>query len=124
PNARKVLAKITERVDLSAEAFPHLEARQGWAAGIPARLIRVGFVGELGYELHVPSSQGEALWDALVEAGAEYDMRLFGVEAQRILRLEKGHLIVGQDTDGLTFPQEVNMSWAIAKKKPFYVGKR
>lgn len=124
PNARKVMEKVTEGVDLSAESFPAIEARLGKVAGIPARLIRVGFVGELGYEVHVPSSQGEALWDALVEAGAEYDMRLFGVEAQRILRLEKGHIIVGQDTDGLTFPHEVNMEWAIAGKKPFFVGKR
>jgi sarcosine oxidase subunit alpha len=124
PASRAVLEKVTTGVDLSMEAFPHLEARLGQVAGIPARLIRVGFVGELGYELHVPSSQGEALWDALVTAGAEYDMRLFGVEAQRLLRLEKGHLIVSQDTDGLTFPQEVNMEWAIAGKKPFFVGKR
>ncbi len=124
PNSRKVLEKISSGVDLSAEAFPYLEARLGQAAGITARFIRVGFVGELGYELHVPASQGEALWDVLVEAGREFEMRLFGVEAQRLLRLEKGHLIVSQDTDGLTFPHEVNMAWAIAKRKPYYVGKR
>lgn len=124
PNSRAVMEKVTEGVDLSAQAFPAIEARQGKVAGIPARLIRVGFVGELGYEIHVPSSQGEALWDALVDAGKEFDMRPFGVEAQRVLRLEKGHIIVGQDTDGLTFPHEVNMEWAIAGKKPFFVGKR
>src|SRR3546814_4029403 len=70
-------------------------------AGIPARLLRVGFVGELGYEIHVPASQGEALWDALLEAGQPEGIRPFGVEAQRVLRLEKGHIIIGQDTDGL-----------------------
>ena len=93
-------------------------------AGIPARLLRVGFVGELGYEIHVPSSQGEALWDALMEAGQAHDIRPFGVEAQRVLRLEKGHIIIGQDTDAMTSPDEVDMAWAIAKKKPFFVGGR
>jgi sarcosine oxidase subunit alpha len=86
--------------------------------------LRVGFVGELGYEIHCPSGLGEALWDKLTEAGRAYGMRPFGVEAQRVLRLEKGHIIVGQDTDGLTNPLEAGMEWALAKKKPFYVGKR
>lgn len=124
PTSRAVLQALTDDIDLSPEGFPYLEVRTGHVAGIPARLLRVGFVGELGYEIHVPTSQGEALWDALVVAGGPYDMRPFGVEAQRLLRLEKGHIIVGQDTDGLTFPQEANMAWAIAKKKPFFVGKR
>ncbi|MBT3627461.1 MAG: aminomethyl transferase family protein, partial [Rhodospirillaceae bacterium] len=83
-----------------------------------------GFVGELGYELHVPASQGEALWDALMEAGNEAGIQPFGVEAQRLLRLEKGHIIISQDTDGLTTPHEADMGWAIANKKPFYVGMR
>jgi sarcosine oxidase subunit alpha len=98
--------------------------REGHAGGVPARLIRIGFVGELGYEVHVPMSQGEALWDALMDAGREFGIRPFGVEAQRVLRLEKGHIIIGQDTDAMTFPHEVDMAWAIAKKKPFFVGGR
>ena len=95
--------------------------RLGTAAGIPARLLRVGFVGELGYEIHVPASQGEALWDALMEAGAESGIRPFGVEAQRVLRLEKGHIIIGQDTDGLTHPHEAGMARAIAQNKPYFL---
>ena len=83
----------------------------------------MGFVGELGWEIHVPSSQGEALWDGLLKAGEPYGCMPVGIEAQRLLRLEKGHIIVGQDTDGLTIPQEANMDWAIAKKKPFFIGK-
>jgi len=121
PNARVTLEKLVDDIDLSVQGFPYLGIRQGQVAGIPARLLRVGFVGELGYEIHAPASQGEALWDALLEAGHEFDIRPFGVEAQRLLRLEKGHIIVGQDTDGLTFPHEADMAWAVADK-PFFTG--
>jgi sarcosine oxidase subunit alpha len=72
----------------------------------------------------VPYGYGEALWDALIEAGAAEGIRPFGVEAQRVLRLEKGHIIVGQDTDGLTNVWEADMPWALAKTKPFFVGGR
>jgi sarcosine oxidase subunit alpha len=124
PQSRTVLALLVAGVDLSPAAFPYMGVREGTVAGIPARIMRVGFVGELGYELHVPASQGEALWDALMEAGRPLGIRPFGVEAQRQLRLEKGHIIVSQDTDGLTTPDEADMEWAIAKSKPFFVGKR
>jgi sarcosine oxidase subunit alpha len=124
PKSREVIQKLASDIDFSAEAFPYMAARVGKLAGIPVRILRVGFVGELGYEIHVPSSMGEALWDRLMEAGKPFGIVPFGVEAQRILRLEKGHIIVGQDTDGLTHPAEANMEWALAKKKPFYVGKR
>ena len=124
PNARKVLAKVCSDIDLDSQAFPYMGVREGSVAGIPARVVRVGFVGELGYEVHIPQHCGEALWDALIEAGAEFDIKPFGIEAQRILRLEKGHIIIGQDTDAMSNPNEVNMGWAIAKKKPFFVGGR
>ena len=124
PKSREVLAALCEDVDLSAGAFPYMGVREGRVAGIPARILRVGFVGELGYELHVPASQGEALWDALLAAGEAAGIRPFGVEAQRILRLEKGHIIIGQDTDAMSFPHEIDMVWAIGKKKPFFVGGR
>lgn len=122
PNARKVVERVCDDVDLSPEGFPYLGVREGRIAGIPARMLRVGFVGELGYEVHVPAMAGESLWDALLAAGADFGIAPFGVEAQRVMRLEKGHLIVGQDTDGLTTPHEADMGWALAKKKPFYVG--
>jgi sarcosine oxidase subunit alpha len=124
PKSRQVLQRVCQDIDLSAEAFPYLGVRQGMVAGIPARLMRVGFVGELGYEIHVPAGYGEALWDALMEAGEPEEIRPFGVEAQRVLRLEKGHIIVSQDTDGLTNIWEADMPWAIAKTKPFFVGGR
>ncbi len=123
PKSRDVLQKLTDE-DLSAEGFPYMGVRQTVVAGIPVRLLRVGFVGELGYEIHAPAHSGEALWDALMEAGAEHGIKPFGVECQRLLRLEKGHIIVSQDTDGLTNPLEADMEWVLAKKRPFYVGKR
>jgi len=124
PNARKVLQKLTGDIALSPEDFPYLGYREGHVADIPARVFRVGFVGELGYEIHVPARFGAALWAAIQQAGEELDIHPFGLEAQRVMRLEKGHVIVGQDTDGMTTPEELDMSWAVAKKKPFFVGKR
>ncbi|CAD5375790.1 Sarcosine oxidase alpha subunit [Pseudomonas sp. OF001] len=124
PRARNVLRKLCQDVDLSPEGFPYLAVRQGTVAGIPARLLRVGFVGELGYEIHVPARYGEYLWDALMQAGEKDEIRPFGVETQRLLRLEKGHVIIGQDTDGMTHPAEIDMGWAIAHSKSFFVGKR
>ncbi|MCU0533167.1 MAG: 2Fe-2S iron-sulfur cluster-binding protein [Hydrococcus sp. Prado102] len=123
PYAREVLSKLTD-LDLSSEAFPYLAVRQGIVAGISAILMRVGFVGEWGYEIHVSTESAPMLWDALLEAGADYDIRPFGVEAQRLLRLEKGHIIVGQDTDGLTTPLEAGLEWAVKMNKPFFIGQR
>ncbi|MEE1916143.1 2Fe-2S iron-sulfur cluster-binding protein [Pseudomonas asiatica] len=124
PLSRQVLAKVCDDVDLSADAFPYLGVRQGTVAGIAARILRVGFVGELGYEVHVPARHAEHLWDTLMQAGAGLGIRPFGVETQRLLRLEKGHVIISQDTDGMTHPAEIDMQWAIGRKKPFFVGKR
>jgi len=124
PKARELLAPLCVGLDLSKDGLPYLAVRTGGITGIPARLFRIGFVGELGYEIHVPASKGESLWDRLIEAGRPFGMLPFGVEAQRLLRLEKGHIIIGQDTDGLTIPQEAAMTWAIARKKPYFVGKR
>ena len=86
--------------------------------------MRVGFVGELGYEIHVQARYAEYLWDTLMDAGQAHGIRPFGVEAQRLLRLEKGHVIISQDTDGMTHPAEIDMGWAISRKKPFFVGRR
>ncbi len=124
PKAREIVQKLATDIVFSKDAFPYMGVRVGHLAGIPVRVLRVGFVGEAGFEIHCPSGLGEALWDKLMEAGQPLGLKPFGVEAQRILRLEKGHIIVGQDTDGLTHPAEAGMEWALSKKKPFYVGKR
>jgi sarcosine oxidase subunit alpha len=123
PSSRDVLQPLTD-LELSEAAFPFLGVREGLIDGVPARLLRVGFVGELGYEIHVPAAGASRVWQALYDAGRPHGLRAFGVEAQRVLRLEKGHLIVGQDTDGLTDPFEANARWAVSMKKPFFVGQR
>jgi sarcosine oxidase, subunit alpha len=123
PRSREVLSRLTG-LDLSREEFPYLAWREGKIAGVPARAMRVGFVGELGYEIHVSADNGLFVWDRIMEAGEEFGIKPFGVEAQRRLRLEKGHIIIGQDTDGLTSPWEVNMGWAVKLDKPFFVGQR
>ncbi|GAA0520115.1 2Fe-2S iron-sulfur cluster-binding protein [Tatumella terrea] len=124
PKSRQVLSQLCDGQDLSAEGFPYLACREGRVSGIPARLLRVGFVGELGYEIHVPTRYGLALWDALMQAGQCCGIKPFGVEAQRLLRLEKGHVIIGQDTDGMSHPQEINMGWAVNRSKPSFIGRR
>jgi len=123
PKSKEVLARLTTS-DLDEDAFPYLGVREGEVAGIPARMLRVGFVGELGYEIHVPQTFGRHLWEALAAVGATFDIAPFGVEAQRLLRLEKGHIIVGQDTDAMTHLRELEMSWAVSRKKPFFIGDR
>jgi sarcosine oxidase, subunit alpha len=123
PSSREILQGLTD-IDLRDEQFPYLAVRSGTVAGAAARLLRVGFVGELGYEIHVAASRAAEVWQALIEAGRPRALRPFGVEAQRVLRLEKGHFIIGQDTDGLTDPNDANAMWAVAMKKPFFVGQR
>jgi sarcosine oxidase subunit alpha len=86
-------------------------------------MLRIGFVGELGYELHFPSPHGEYLWDTLLERGADLGAKPFGLEAQRILRLEKQHIIVGQDTDSESNVLDANMSWIAKLDKDDFVGK-
>lgn len=123
PNSRKVLEKHVD-IDVSAAAVPYLALRECQIGGVPVRIMRVGFVGELGYEIHVPAESGPYVWDLLMQDGKEFGIRPFGVEAQRVLRLEKGHIIVSQDTDGLTDPFEANCGWAVKLDKPFFVGQR
>jgi sarcosine oxidase subunit alpha len=123
PKSRAVLAELT-KLDLSHAAFPYLGVREAEVAGVPCRLMRVGFVGELGYEIHLPAGEAVRVWGALMKAGERYGIRAFGVEAQRVLRLEKGHVIVGQDTDGLTNPLEIAAGWALRMSKPFFTGQR
>ncbi|HEV8673506.1 MAG TPA: 2Fe-2S iron-sulfur cluster-binding protein [Methylomirabilota bacterium] len=122
PRARELLAPLAD-LDVSAAGFPYLGAKQGLVAGVPSLLLRIGFVGELGYEVHFPSDYGAYLWDTLMEAGAPLGVRPFGVEAQRVLRLEKQHVIVTQDTDALTNPLEADMAWTVKLDKPDFVGR-
>jgi len=123
PRSRAVLRQLTT-LDLSDAAFPYLALREGMVADVACRLMRVGFVGEVGYEIHMPVEHSAHVWRSLMTAGAGQQIRPFGVEAQRMLRLEKGHLIVGQDTDGVTNALEIDAPWALRMDKPFFIGQR
>ncbi|MBM3280433.1 MAG: aminomethyltransferase family protein, partial [Candidatus Handelsmanbacteria bacterium] len=110
--------------DLGNGALPYMHARQGEVAGVPCRLMRLGFTGELSYEIHCPSGYGLHLWEALMEAGKALGITPFGVEAQRVLRLEKAHIIVGQDTDALADALSVGLEGVVKLDKPDFLGKR
>ncbi len=124
PNARKVLAPLVEGLDMSDAAFPHMSVAECRVAGLPARLFRISFTGELGFEINVPARHGLALWKAIHEAGQAYDICPYGTETMHVLRAEKGYIIIGQDTDGTVTPQDAGLDWAIGKAKKDFVGKR
>jgi sarcosine oxidase, subunit alpha len=122
PRARELMSRLTD-LDISNEALSYLDARQGKIAGVPSLVLRIGFVGELGYELHFPSPYGEFVWDTILERGEDLGIRPFGLEPQRILRLEKMHILVGQDTDSESNVIEANMPWIVKFDKADFVGK-
>ncbi len=124
PNAAKLLAPFVEGVELTEDAFPHMSCVECTVAGIPARLFRVSFTGEIGFEVNVPAPLGAALWKVLWDAGQQYGIVAYGTETMHVLRAEKGYIIVGQDTDGTVTPFDAGMGWAVGKNKPDFVGKR
>ncbi len=121
PEARKLIAPLVEGIDLSPEAFPHMSLREGRICGVPTRLFRVSFSGELGFEINVPADHGPGIWEALMAQGAPTP---YGTEAMHVLRAEKGFIIVGQETDGTVTPDDLGMSGMIARAKKDFVGKR
>ncbi|HYL03499.1 MAG TPA: sarcosine oxidase subunit alpha family protein [Steroidobacteraceae bacterium] len=123
PHARQLLAGLTD-LDLSAQALPHMSVAEGRFVGVPARLFRVSFTGELGFEINVPADYGRAVWEAVWEAGRAHGLTAYGTETMHVLRAEKGYVIVGQDTDGTVTPDDAGLAWAIGKSKPDFVGKR
>ncbi len=122
PKARDLLGEVTD-LDLSADEFPFMSWREGTVAGIPARVFRISFSGELSYEINVPANHGAALWGALMETGEKHGITPYGTEAMHVLRAEKGYIIVGQDTDGTVTPLDLGMDWIVSKNKDF-LGKR
>ena len=124
PRSRAVLEGLVEGVDLSAGMMPHMSVAECRVCGVPARLFRVSFTGELGFEVNVPADHGRAVWEAVFEAGKPYGMTPYGTEAMHVLRAEKGYIIVGQETDGTATPGDVGLSWALGKAKRDFVGKR
>ncbi len=124
PNAAKLLAPFVEGVELTEETFPHMSCVECTVAGMPARLFRVSFTGEIGFEVNVPAPMGRKLWETLWNEGQKYGIVAYGTETMHVLRAEKGYIIVGQDTDGTVTPYDAGMGWAVGKKKADFVGMR
>ncbi len=123
PRAREIMANVCD-LDCSNDAFQYLDGKQAPVAGVPCLILRIGFVGEVGYEIHFPAAHGEHLWDALLAAGAHFGLRPFGLEPQRILRLQKMHILVGQDTDSESTPFGAAMPWIVKlDKEQDFIGK-
>jgi sarcosine oxidase subunit alpha len=123
PNARKLLEKLGG-MDVSKEALPFMEWRDGELGGFPVRAYRISFSGELSYEIAVPAHLGRAFWDRLMEDGAEWNATPYGTEALHVMRAEKGFIMIGDETDGTVIPQDLMLHWALSKKKEDYLGKR
>jgi sarcosine oxidase subunit alpha len=124
PKSRAVLGSLAPELAVSNEDFPFMAWRETTVAGVPARVCRISFSGELAYEINVSPWQALALWEAVYEAGAPYGITPYGTETMHVLRAEKGYPIIGQDTDGTITPQDLGMSWVVSKKKADFVGKR
>ena len=125
PNARKLMKLLCQDVDFERENFKFMQWRQGTVCGVDARIMRISFSGELAYEINVEANYGRYIWDQVAITGEKWNITPYGTESMHVLRAEKGYIIVGQDTDGSMTPMDVNMSWILAKDKPFsYVGRR
>ncbi len=124
PKAREIIEPFVEGIDISNEAMPHMSVREGTVCGAPARLFRMSFTGELGFEVNVPADYGRAVWDALWARAQDLGACTYGTETMHVLRAEKGYIIVGQDTDGTVTADDAGLNWAIAKSKRDFVGIR
>ncbi|MET1012433.1 MAG: glycine cleavage T C-terminal barrel domain-containing protein, partial [Actinomycetota bacterium] len=124
PKARDVLSALGTDLDLSAEAFPFMTFRDGTVAGIPARVARVSFTGEVSYEILVDGRRALELWETVMGAGQPFGIAPYGTEAMHVLRAERGFVIVGQDTDGTVTPNDLGMGWIVRKDDSDFIGKR
>jgi sarcosine oxidase subunit alpha len=124
PRSREVLAELAPGLAVDAVSFPFMTWRDAHIAGIPGRVCRISFSGELAYELNVTAWHGLALWEAVHAAGQRFGITPYGTETMHVLRAEKGYPIIGQDTDGTVTPQDLGMGWVVSKKKADFVGKR
>jgi sarcosine oxidase, subunit alpha len=124
PKARAVLKAVGTDIDLAPEAFPFMTFRDGEVGGIPVRVARVSFTGELSYEILADGRRGHELWEAVTTAGAPFGLTPYGTEAMHVLRAEKGFVIVGQDTDGTVTPDDLGMGWIVRKDDSDFIGRR
>ena len=124
PKAREIIAPLVEGIDISNEAFPHMSVAECTVMGVPARLFRVSFTGETGFEINVPADYGQSVLEAVWANAEPLGACVYGTETMHVLRAEKGYIIVGQDTDGTVTPDDAGLSWAVSKKKTDFVGIR
>ncbi|SDM21032.1 sarcosine oxidase subunit alpha [Franzmannia pantelleriensis] len=125
PKSRALLAELTDDIDLDRESFKFMDWREGTVAGVPARVFRISFTGELTFEINVQAHYAMHVWKALFEHGKKYQLTPYGTETMHVLRAEKGFIIVGQDTDGSVTPEDLGMQWCVGYDKPFsWIGKR
>lgn len=124
PRSRDVLALVAPGLDVGNDAFPFMSWRDATVAGVPARVCRISFSGELAYEINVPAWDGLTVWQALLTAGGPFGITPYGTETMHVLRAEKAYPVIGQDTDGTITPQDLGMSWVVSQKKPDFIGKR
>jgi len=122
PRSRQLLSSLSGDA-LDGDTFPYMSHREIVVAGVPSRALRVGFVGELGFELHHPRSRSVELWDALMGAGADLGIRPHGLDALEVLRMEKGHIYLAQDTLPDDHPGKLGLDWAVAMDKPYFIGR-
>ena len=125
PNARALLSDVGTDIDLSPDAFGFMQHRTGTVAGVPARVFRISFTGELSFEINVAAHFAMHVWRALFEHGPKHGLVPYGTETMHVLRAEKGFVIVGQDSDGSVTPTDLGMDWAVGWNKPYsFLGRR
>ena len=124
PRARAVVERLETDIALDPNALPHMAIGEGRIGGVPGRIARVSFTGELSFEISVPSGHAAALVDELLRIGRPDGLAPVGSEALLVLRMEKGYVLVGRDTDGTTEPDDLAMGGVLAKKARDFVGRR
>ena len=124
PKAREILAPLVADIDMSAGAFAHMSLRQGHICGVPTRLARVSFTGELGFEVNIPADYGPGVLDAIWLQAQQHSACLYGLDSLHVLRAEKGYIVVGQETDGTVTPDDIGLGKMVAANKPDFIGKR
>ncbi len=124
PGARNILAPLVDDIDMSAAAFPHMSVRIGHICGVPTRLARVSFTGELGFEVNVPADYGYAVQEAIWAEAEKRGACAYGLDSLLIMRAEKGFIVVGQETDGTVTADDLGMGRMAQMSKPDFIGKR
>ena len=124
PKSRELMSRLAPSLDVSNEAFAFMENKHADVAGVPARIARISFSGELAYEINVPAIYGLHIWESVMSKGADLNITPYGTETMHVLRAEKGFVIVGQETDGTQTPDDLDMSWIVSRKKDDFIGKR